>query len=257
MAKLHELLAVETNFNNQAGKTRTELAKTFADKRHLFQQVIQTYKPFVEGAREETEQQSDIQTSVLSEIKWLMPILSKHINTSHNVDIANTLAKADIITEDSPQTPLLVGIPTTSLLRLEHRVQELHDLVDKIPTLDPAKGFQPDVAKGDGYYKARDVVTKRTKKVFAPVVMVPASKEHPAQVEKLFEDQPVGEVHRQEWSSLITPAIKADLLDRCDRLARAIKKARARANEQEVNVEKEKIGETLLSYVFDPLLKKA
>jgi len=136
---------------------------------------------------------------------------------------------------------------------LEHRIQEIHELIVAIPTLDPAKGFTEDKAAGVGVYKAKDVRKQRTKKMFRYVVMVLPTKEHPAQVEKLNEDTPVGVMDQQEWSSLITPDTKAKLLDRCDQLARAVKRARARANEQEVDVKGHKIGDQLLDYVFSPI----
>lgn len=253
--KLHELLAVEKNYESQAGKTRTELKKTFDDKKHLFAMKIVTYKPNTEGAVATTEAQSDIQTTVKKEIAWLCPILAKGLDASHQIDVANTIAKADVVTEDDET--LLRAVPATSLLRLEHRMDELRTLIMAIPTLDPAKGFVPDEQKGDGYYKAAEVHKHRTKKEFKPVVIVPPTKEHPAQVEKLFEDVPVGTVQEQEWSSMITPAKKASILDRLDKLARAVKKARARANEQEVEVKEQKIGQTLLDYIFKPLEEKA
>jgi len=253
--KLHELLAVEKNFENQAGKTRAELKKTFDDKKHLFSMKIVTFKPNADGAAPETELQSDIQTTVKKEIDWLCPILSKGLDASHQIDVANTIAKADVITEDDET--VLKEVPATSLLRLEHRMDELRTLIGSIPTLDPAKGFLPDEQKGFGYYKAAEVQKHRTKKEFKPVVMVPATKEHPAQIEKLFEDVPVGTVQEQEWSSMITPAKKAAVLDRLDKLSRAIKKARARANEQEVDVKEKKVGDALLTYIFKPLEEKA
>lgn len=248
--KLHELLAVEKNLEGQAQKTRTELSKTFQDKRHLFAKKLVTFKPNTE-APETTEEQSDIQTTVREEIKWLKPILSKALDASHQIDVANTIAKSDIVSEDG--MVLVAGVPSTSLLRLEHRVQEIHDLIASIPTLDPAKGFLEDKAAGVGVYKARDVQKFRTKKEFKPVVIVPPTKEHPAQVEKLYEDVPIGTTLTQEWSALITPDSKAKLLDKCDQLARAIKRARARANEQEVDVKAHKVGAALLDYVFAPI----
>ena len=253
--KLHELLAVEKNHETQAAKLRTELQKTFTDKKHLFGMKIVTFKPSAEGSAAVTESQSDIQTTVKKEIEWLCPILARALDASHQIDVANTMAKADIITEDNDT--LLKDVPAPSLLRLEHRLDELRHLVVSLPTLDPAKGFRPDDQKGDGYYKAMDVAKARTKKEFKPVVMVPATKEHPAQVEKLYEDVAIGTIQEQEWSSIITPARKADVLERLDKLSRAVKKARARANEQKVDVADAKIGKALLDYVFEPLQEKA
>ncbi len=80
-----------------------------------------------------------------------------------------------------------------------------------------------------------------------------ATKEHPAQVKEIVEDLPIGAILEQEWSSLITPATKADLIDRCDILLRAVKKARARANELDTDVATNKIGKKLLEFIFHPL----
>lgn len=250
-ARLYELLAVEKNLEGQAHKTRTELIKTFTDKRHLFAEKLVTFTANSENSTAQPEEQSSIQTTVREEIKWLTPILAKSLDASYQIDLANTLAKADIETEDG--TTLLHNVPATSLLRMEHRFQEIHDLIAAIPTLDPAKGFATDTQRGSGIYKARDVKKFRTKKEFKPVVMVPPTKEHPAQVEKLYEDVPVGELLTQEWSALITPDTKAKLLNQCDQLSRAIKRALARANGQEVDVRNHKVAEKLLEYVFSPL----
>lgn len=247
--KLYELLAVEKNLENQAGKARTEVMKTFSDKRHLFAQKTITFKSKDEGAEPVTESQSDIQTTVNKELDWLSGIMAKSMDASFRIDVANTVARADVVTEDGKT--LLKEVPATALLRLEHTIKNIHDLANAIPTLDPAKGFTPDMDKGPDFFKAREVAKQRTKKVFAPVVMVPASKEHPAQVEKLFEDVSIGTVNEQEWSALITPAHKADILDRVDRLLRAVKKARSRANEQEIKLpEDQSAGKALLAYVL-------
>lgn len=251
MSKLHELLAVEGNLANQATKTRTELMATFEKKRHLFEEKRVTYTPHAEGSKPTTEEQLDIQSSVGSEIEWISKILAKALDASHHIDIANTLAKADVVDEE--QQTILKDVPATSLLQLEKRLQEVHALILSIPTLDPAKGFQPDVDRPAGTFKAREVTKTRTKKTARPMVLYEATKEHPAQVKEIVEDLPVGDILQQEWSSLITPATKSDLLERCDMLTRAVKRARAKANEQEIDVKNNKIGQKLLDYIFQPL----
>lgn len=254
--KLHELLAVEKNYNDQAGKTRSELMKTFQDKKHLFGMKVQTYQDHEPGKEPVTEAQSDIQSTVTDELsKWFAPIFAKALDAGNAVDVANAHAKADVIVEDG--TVVLTDVPTTSLLRIEHRLQELHELLVHIPTLDSAKGFKLDPDKGKGIFKAREVRRAKTKKIFRPMIMVPATPQHPAQVKELYEDEPVGEFLDQEWSSLITSAVKADLLDNCDKLMRAIKKARARANSHEIDTSTTSIGEKIFSYLLKPLAEAA
>ncbi len=251
MAKLHELLAVGTNLDNQSKKTVADLKNTFDKKRHLFEQKLVTFKSNEEGVAPVTEAQSDIQTTVHKELEWIEDILVRSIDVGHQVDVANLSAKADIVTENDEV--IAKGVPATSLLQLEKELKEFHTLLNSIPTLDPAKGFQQDPSRDKGIYKARDVQKARTKKTAKPIVLYPATKEHPAQTQLLQEDVPVGTILEQEWSALLTPALKGDLIDRVEVLTRAVKKARARANEIDVEVAGNKIGRVLLDYVLKPL----
>src|SRR5271166_2576011 len=100
MPKLHELLAVGTNLENQANKTRTDLMATFEKKRHLFEQKLVTFKPNEEGATPVTEAQSDIQSTVGKEVEWISQILAKNIDVGYQIDLANTKAMSDIVTEN-------------------------------------------------------------------------------------------------------------------------------------------------------------
>jgi len=246
--KLHELLAVETGFENQANKTRTDLVNTFDKKRHLFEEKRTVFTPLGEG-QTVVENQSDIQSTVAKEIAWLQPFLAKALDASYQVAQANTIAKADVVLEDEAGTTLLTGIPATSLLELEKRLVELASLVAAIPTLDPAKGFSPDPQRGEGFFQARQVRKTRSKKEKVVLIKYEATKEHPAQTELIDKDLPVGTIEEQEWSGLMTPAQKSDLINRVEIVYRAVRRARSRANEAEIN-QNAKIGAKLLGYIF-------
>jgi hypothetical protein len=251
MAKLHELLAVDANLKGQAQKCRTELQSTLEKKRHLFAQKLVTFTPLAEGAQAETREQSDIQTTVKKEVEWLSNIIKKAVDASYAIDIANTTAKADVVLEEG--TTLLKDVPATALLQLEKRVKEISEFIHTIPTLDPAKGFEQDPDREAGIYKAREVLKSSTQKVQEPLTLSPATKEHPAQVQLVTKDVKVGTIQELEWSSLITPALKADLLERSEALFRAITQARSRANDIEVDAKANRIGKKLLDYVFQPI----
>lgn len=248
MSKLHELLAVENDQRSQAESCRTDLKATFTGKVHHFTKKIVTLKSIKEGIEDKTESQLDLQTTVRKELGWIGEKLAKAMDLGHQIDVANLAAKADVVLENGKI--LLKSVPCTSLLRLEHRVVELRDLVHSIPTLDPAKGFAPDTSLGEGIYKAHDKEGTRGEKQFEFVVMVPPTDKHPAQVKELVVDRPIGTLVTQEWSSALTVADKGDMLDRVEDVLRAVKKARARANEMEIDVAQNKIGDTLLKYVF-------
>lgn len=251
MAKLHELIAAESNLSGQSESSRNGLKSTFDKKRHLFESKIKAFSSSEEGGKQGSiEEQSDIQTSVTKELDWLKGIMVKAMDASYQIDMANCTAKADlVIDEDGEQIVLVKGMPTTALMAMEHEVKFFQDVLHAIPTLDPAKGFTPDTQKGEGVYQARPVVTTRTRKEKKVLRMAPPTDKHPEQVAVYDADVPIGEVRTMEWSSLISPADKSDLLNRADILIRAIRKARARANEAEVD-QSAKIGATLLNYVL-------
>lgn len=246
--KLHELLAVETNFENQANKTRTELVNTFEKKRHLFEEKRVIFTPLGEG-QSLTETQSDIQSTVSKELDWVQSFMNKALDASYQVAEANTIARADVVLEDDKNTVLLQNVPATSLLELEKRMAELTNLVTSIPTLDPAKGFTPDSQRGEGYFQARPIRKTRSKKDKVVLIKYPATPEHPAQTELIDKDVTVGTIEEQEWSGLMTPAQKSELINRVEVVSRAIRAARSRANEAEVNPNA-KIGSKILGYIF-------
>jgi len=248
MPKLHELLAVENNLETQAAKVRSDLAETFSKKRHLFEEKHTVFTPNTEGAQPVVEAQSNIQSTVLKELEWVSKHLIKALDASYQVAEANTVARADVILDDDAGTILLRNVPATALLELEKRLVEIRELLATTPTLDPAKNFTPDDQKGR-LYKAREITKERTKKDVRIVIKYEATKEHPAQTELLPQDKVIGTISEQEWSGMITPAQKAELLDRAEQTIRAVRRARSRANDAETDSTK-KIGSELLSYII-------
>jgi len=248
MPKLHELLAVESSLKSQAEKNRSSIIReTFEKKLHHFGEKRVTFWP-LEGGDPVNEEQRDLQTTVKSELEWLKPFLVKGIDAGHQVAVANVIAKADIISEDG--TVLAKDVPATSLLELEKRIREIQDVCHAIPTLDPVRGFVADPARGEGVYVAREAKTTRYKRVKKPLTLSPATDKHPANVQLIEEDVPVGSIQTQEWSGLITPSEKSKLLNKCEDLMRSIKKARSRANDVDVNIDTAKVGLKLLGFIF-------
>src|SRR5262245_56093581 len=246
MAKLHELIAANGTAKAQADKCRADLLNTFDKKRHHFGQKLVTFTPSEGDGGTVTEEQSDLVTTVRQELAWLACIWTKALDLSHQVNEANTRGIADVVLDDG--TVLLKGVQGTSLLELEKRVSEMHALVSAIPTLDPAKGFSPDEQRGTDIHKSREVTKTRTRKAQRPLVLYPATTEHPAQTQLITEDIPVGTIREVEWSGLLTVAQKGDMLERVENLKRAVLTARCRANE--VEAKDTAVGATLLGYVL-------
>lgn len=244
--KLYEFLAIESQLKGQADAARKDLKNTFEKKRHLFEEKLVTFQSTEENVPEVTEAQSSIQTTIPSELDWIATLWGKALDASAAIDTGNTTAKADVTLDDG--TVILKDVPATTLLDLEKRTAEMQDLVMAIPTLDPAKSFEPDSQRKDTY-RAREVRKTRTKKTQRAIVLYHATTEHPAQTQLIPEDVPVGTVREQEWSSLLTPKIKGEILERVEELRRAVKAARQRANDG-ISIETPAVGSVLFQYAF-------
>ena len=145
---------------------------------------------------------------------------------------------------------LLENAPATALLELDKSAAKVHDIVSQIPTLEPGKNFVPDPShEKSGMYRGRTETRTRTAKVQKPLVLAPATDKHAAQVQLISVDEPTGSIETQEWSGLITPSCKAAMLERAEKLQRAIKGALARANGVDVPVTGT-VGDVMLKFVF-------
>ena len=246
--KLFEYIVVRDQLKGQSRKLVNDITTTFEKRRHLFEEKRKTFTPAIEGAFPIVEEQSDIQTTVMGELKWVATAWGKAIDTARQVEEGNTLARADVTLDDG--TVLLMNVPATALLELVQRADEIQHLVDSIPTLDPSKAFRTDESRPAGIFKARDVNKTRTKKVLKHTVVVPPTDKHPAQVAQTTEDEPIGTILEQEWSGLLTPVQKADMLARAEELRRAVKAALQRANAVELPVEPT-CGKQMFEYVLD------
>lgn len=250
MARIKRLFEYIVTRDQLKGQLRTlfaDLRGTFEKKRHLFEEKRKTVTLNEEGAQPIVEEQQDIQSNVIDELRWFGSHWIRTVDSIRQVEEGNTSARADIILDDG--TVLVTNIPATALLDLSNRTDELLELFKHIPTLDPAKAFKLDEQRGGGIFKARDVTKDRTKKIEEIVVPVPATKEHPAQMMKLVKDVVVGTILEQEWSGMITPAMKAEILSRVEEIRRAVKSALQRANAVELPVEPV-VGATLYSYAL-------
>lgn len=245
--KLHELLAIEGNYKAQYVKTRKDLAEAFSKKRHLFTGKLTTFVPNNPDLPSVTEETTELQTTVQKELEWVVDLWSRSIGASIGIALANTGTTASVEVEGNLN--FLSSLPPTALLDLEKRLNEIRAFAEQIPTLDPAKSFKPDLDKPGKVYVSADDVRIRTKKENKVLVLSPATKEHPAQTQLVTEDVPVGKIVTKEWSGMITPAEKSDILGRADILIRAVRAARSRANDTAATIATEQ-GVKILRYIF-------
>ncbi len=245
MAKLHELLAVEADLKSTYNAILLETAKVFKHKGELFTGFVRTLKWFDDNAPEAPEERKALSTTVPRRLDYQNEHVVRYLDAVFQKELANQQAKADIIVDGKT---LAENVPATYLLGLETKLKQLKSVYLEIPTLPPGISWKIDDTQGkDVFITQFPEETYKTEKKFKVQVLYEATKEHPAQVEKIPETENVGKYTRYTWSGAITAAEKSKLIGRIDKLLRAVKKARQRANN--VDVKKDVIGKKLIDYI--------
>lgn len=248
MPKLHEVLAVESGLQTAAKKINEETVRTFDKKDEHFVETTRSVAHFAdEDTKLDTAETKAMVTTVFDKLLYTAGSNIRALDAYLQKEATNQKASADLIVGD--QT-LDTAVPATVLLGLETKLAELRAVYEKIPTLAPGPTWLADLDRraGGGVYRSQNPdVTFRTRKTIKPVILAQPTEHHPAQVQAISEDVPVAKITTQHWSGMITSAQKSDLLGRIDRLLRAVKRARQRANSTEV--EKRQIGKTLFDFI--------
>lgn len=255
-AKLHELLAVEPERKALADRIRTAAMEEFRSSQNHFMGLRRTFRPFSvdeeqgEPAGERLEAETRLAKTVPEVLEEALQSWARAADLGYLIDEANTAARADLEVDGGV---LLPQVPATFLLQLEKRLREVRAVLKEVPTFDPVRRWAPDPGADKRHVlRAEPVVTIRKQRARQYKVMVEATKEHPAQVDVIEVDRPVGEISSHEWTGMISPRQKAALLEQADGLIAAVKQARARANALEVDPTR-KAAERIVAYLLAPL----
>lgn len=243
MGKLHELLAVEPDLKNTATSIMNETVKTFTAKHDHFTGSARTYDVVLEGSEPLPDEGKEMVTTVAEKLAYLKQSQVAAIDAIYQKEFANTAAKADIVLDGQV---VATGVPATVLLALEGRLKELQGVYRAIPTLEPGKPWEKDLHRADTY-RTHPRQTLRTTKVKDWRVIVPPTDKHPAHVVEEMKDVVLGRWNVTDYSGMLAPIEKSEMLARLDKLLQAVKQARCRANNEEV-VHAE-IGEKLFSII--------
>lgn len=166
-------------------------------------------------------------------------------NLAAQQDWANAGAAADIIVDG---TVLYRAVPVTYLLFAEKPFIDMRDFINKMPVLDENRDWTTD--PNSKLCRTDPTITSKTRKVQRPIVKYDATPQHPAQTEMISEDVTVGWWKTTHLSGAIPAPRKELLLERIDKLIQAIREARERANDREV--EEHPIGTAFFAYLLAP-----
>ncbi|MBU0550385.1 hypothetical protein KKF91_12350 [Myxococcota bacterium] len=242
MSKLNQILAIEKGVKTRVYGAFTKLHQT-TQKAHMMNGFSKTYKPNDEDGEAYPPESQKVQYEYRGVLKEVTKLLSELFDVTATKDWANQSTCADIIIGDQV---LLKDVPPTYLLFLEKQLSDLHTFITKMSEVDPSEDWIED--PNSNLLKTEARLTHRTKKVQRPVVLYPATAEHPAQTQLISEDVVVGFWHTIKFTGALPLPKKQLILERIERLSKAVKFAREQANGVEVT--QKKVGEALLSYLF-------
>jgi len=243
---LHEVLAVVGGLKGAKEKIHNETYMTFTKRMAHFNGMHKKLEMFdVSKKQEEVEEHSALVTTVDQKLEYMRKSFEKFWDAKLQKERGAQEARADIIIDD---VVIASEVPVYFLLEMEVEVKSLREVYEAIPTLQPGIEWKKDENLGEGIWRAVHKLKKqKTEKVHKHKVMVPATDHHPAQVREWTQDEPIGEFIEDKWTGMLSPAEKSILLEKIDKLGRAIKRARQRANKQELG--KDKIGSAIFNYI--------
>jgi hypothetical protein len=248
MGKMHELLAVEGDLKGAAEKILEETKKTFKKKEEYYLTTHRSYQPLDEEGEQLPDEDKNMVTTVEDKLKHTRNVTAKYIDAVLSKETTNQLARADVVLNGEK---FLENMPATALLALEGKLKQLRLVLEVMPTLNPTERWEWDTETGT--YKAAPKTTRKTQKVYRRFVKYEATEHQPAQVDVYTEDVKIGDWTLNQWSGMITAAEKSDMIAQCDLLTQAVKRARQRANEQEVLEIRE--ARKIWDFLMEPLKK--
>lgn len=249
MGKLHELLAVEGDKKGTSEKILKEGLTTFIKRSDHFTGHTKVLEYF-DDVRNDKEggvtERNEIVTTVGKKLEYIMGPVADYYNVTLQKETTNQKATADLVVDGET---LGKSLPATFLLGLETKLKGVREVISAVPTLQPGISWIPDTDAGEGVFKREHPErTFKTERTIKPFELSPATKEHKAQVEKLSVDVNIGVFITDSSSSMLSPADKSKMLERVDKLIQAVKKARQRANN--IDVEKAEIGGAITKYIL-------
>ena len=226
MPKLNQILAIERNVKNKREDEFTQIHQSLAKTDLLFG-LSRTYQPLADDGEKFPPENKVVQAKADDMLKKLKTGLAELFDVTAQKDSTNCVAKADVVVDGKV---LLTGVPATHLLYIEKKLVDLITFIKKLPTLPQDERWSRDDVLG--LWKTDPIETVKTKKI-EEVYAVPGTltKEHPAQLAKKVEDVMVGKWTTVKYSGALTTDQTASLLERAEKLQKAVKFAREEANQ--------------------------
>lgn len=243
MAKLNQIIAIEKGIKSKTYGELTELNKA-AQKAELFYGFQKTYLPKDDAGESLPPEKKRVQFAANDVLRTVSRISSELMDVTARKDYTNCVAKADVEVDG---VKILTGAPVSYLLFMEKQLTDMRTFVGNLPVLDEGESWTRD--PNSGLFKTEPTQTHRTKKEQKPIVLYPATQEHPAQTQIITEDVIVGFWSQVRQSGAMPKPDKEKLAGRIDKLLRAVKEAREAANACD-EVKTPEVGSAVFSYLL-------
>jgi len=243
VAKLNQIIAIEKGIKSRTYGELTEVNKAI-QKPDLFNGFYKSYQSRDDEGDVLPAERKRVQYNTREVLQHVERLSTELIDVTARKDFTNCIAKADVVVDG---VTIVTGAPVSFLLFLEKQLTDLHTLVGNLPVLDEAEAWALD--PNSGLYKTEGTQTHRTKKVQKPIVLYPATPEHPAQTQMVTEDVIAGFWSQVKHSGALPKPNKLELLERVEELLRAVKQAREEANIQE-EVPTPSVGGAVFQYLL-------
>lgn len=240
--RLNQVIAIEKGVKNKAHQGITEVYQRI-QKPDLIMGMSRKYTPKDDEGETFPQEQKQVQVTVKTALKQVKSQLVELFDVTASKDSTNCFASAPIVVDGKV---LAEKVPVTYLLFLEKQLVGIYTLISKLPTLDPAEVWH--FNESSATYASNPSQTNKTKKVMKNHVKAPATDKHPAQVEVFTEDVVVGTWETIKFSGAIPSTEQQQMLEKVEKLQRAVKFAREEANN--AAVDEKKVGENILGFIF-------
>ena len=201
------------------------------------------YQPLAEDGETYPPEGKKVALTAHDVFGTLRGVVADYWDINATCDRGNMVASADVVVDGAV---LVANAPVPLLLFLDKRVDDLIKLVDSMPTLAPDETWTQD--PNTGQYRSDVVVSHRSVRIEKPVVLYPATTEHPAQTKMVPESVVTGHWHAIKYSGALAEPVKRAILGRLRKLSDALSFAVSKANEQPVA--KASVAGPLLSFIF-------
>lgn len=243
MTKLNQIIAVEKGVKSRSERELTE-AHHGLKKADLIGGITRTYAPLADDGERFPDEVKRVQVHVEDVVASTASILVDLFDITATKDFANTHALADVVVDG---TVLVAQAPVTYLLWLEKRLTLIHEFVKELPVLSDDAEWNKDA---NGVWATPAEKTHKTKKLPRAFEKAAATDKHPAQVETVYEDMVVGYWTTTKRSGAVPATRVRTLVQRVEKLQRAVKMAREEANSAEATPVH--VGAKITDYLFAP-----